>query len=123
MLSTDIAPTILERLALPVPEEMSGRAIRAEGSVDPVAVEALGERPLGNAGAALLGRVLAATLGGRSAVAVAMAGGLVGIAVGRLTSEPDSTVTAVAAAAAALVVLLGAVWRHSRSAPRSAAVS
>ena len=44
VLSTDIAPTILERLALPVPEEMSGGAIRAEGSVDPVAIEALGER-------------------------------------------------------------------------------
>jgi len=73
--------------------------------------------------AALLGLVLAATLGGRYAVAVAMAWGLVWIAVGRLTSEPDSTVTAVAAGVAALAVLLAAVWRHSRGASRTAAVS
>jgi TspO/MBR family protein len=73
--------------------------------------------------AALLGLVLAATLGGRYAVAVAMAWGLIWIAVGRLTSEPDSTVTAVAAGVAALVVLLGAAWQHSRRTPGTAAVS
>ncbi len=44
VLSTDLAPTILERLGVPVPSQMSGQAIRAEGSVDPAAVEALGAR-------------------------------------------------------------------------------
>ena len=73
--------------------------------------------------AAALGLILAATLGGRYAVAVAMAWGLGWIAVGRLTSEPDSTVTAVAAGIAAVVVLIAAAWRHSRGAPRTAAVS
>jgi hypothetical protein len=41
VLSTDIAPTILERLGIEVPSEMSGQPIRAEGAVDPGAVESL----------------------------------------------------------------------------------
>jgi hypothetical protein len=44
VLSTDVAPTILERLTVEVPPEMSGRPIRAEGEVEPVAVAALGQR-------------------------------------------------------------------------------
>jgi hypothetical protein len=44
VLATDIAPTILERLGVAVPGEMSGQAIRAEGSVDPAALRELGDR-------------------------------------------------------------------------------
>jgi hypothetical protein len=44
MLSTDVAPTVLDRFGLDVPSEMSGQAIRGEGEVDPAAVESLGER-------------------------------------------------------------------------------
>lgn len=44
VLSTDIAPTILGWFGLPVPDEMTGEAIRAEGEADPAAVEELGER-------------------------------------------------------------------------------
>lgn len=44
VLSTDIAPTILERLGIGVPSAMSGQAIRAEGSVGVGGIEALGER-------------------------------------------------------------------------------
>ncbi len=44
VLSTDIAPTILERLGVAVPSQMSGQPIRSEGVVDPAAVEALGDR-------------------------------------------------------------------------------
>jgi hypothetical protein len=44
VLSTDIAPTILERLGIAVPSQMSGQAIRADGSLDAAAVESLGER-------------------------------------------------------------------------------
>jgi hypothetical protein len=44
VLSTDIAPTILERLGVAVPSQMSGQPIEAEGSVDPGAVEGLGDR-------------------------------------------------------------------------------
>jgi hypothetical protein len=44
VLSTDVAPTILERLGIAVPSQMSGQPIRAEGSVDPAAIESLVER-------------------------------------------------------------------------------
>ncbi|MGV1049023.1 MAG: hypothetical protein ACOYD4_10930 [Solirubrobacterales bacterium] len=44
VLSTDVAPTILERFGIGAPSEMSGQPIRAEGSVDPAAIESLGAR-------------------------------------------------------------------------------
>ncbi len=55
-----------------------------------------------------LGVVLARVLGGRIAVAGAMAWGLFWIAVGRLIGEPRSDLTGVAAAVAATVVLAAA---------------
>jgi len=42
--STDVAPTVLGFFGVAVPEQMIGQAIRAEGSVDPVAIEARGAR-------------------------------------------------------------------------------
>lgn len=62
--------------------------------------------------AAGLGLVLAERLGGRYAVAVAMAWGLVWIAIGRVSSTPTSNVTAVAATVAAVAVILAAVLRR-----------
>lgn len=44
VLSTDVAPTILERFGLEVPSQMSGQPIRTEGTVDPAAVTELGDR-------------------------------------------------------------------------------
>ena len=44
VLSTDLAPTILDRLGLPVPSQMSGQPIRSEGSRDFGAVTSLGDR-------------------------------------------------------------------------------
>ncbi|HEX5592260.1 MAG TPA: hypothetical protein VFX35_02795 [Solirubrobacterales bacterium] len=44
VLSTDVAPTILRRLGIEVPSQMSGQPIRSEGSVDPAAVESLVDR-------------------------------------------------------------------------------
>jgi hypothetical protein len=44
VLSTDVAPTILDRFGVDVPSEKSGQAIRSEGEIDPAAVESLGER-------------------------------------------------------------------------------
>jgi len=55
--------------------------------------------------AAVLGVILARTLGGRLAVAAAMAWGLSWIAVGRITDSPESLPTGIAAAAAAVVVV------------------
>ncbi|WP_353082878.1 hypothetical protein [Tessaracoccus lapidicaptus] len=55
--------------------------------------------------AAVLGVILARTLGGRLAVAAAMAWGLSWIAVGRITDAPESLPTGIAAAVAAVVVV------------------
>jgi hypothetical protein len=44
VLSTDLAPTILERLGLDVPEAISGSAIRAEGAPDPAELGSLEQR-------------------------------------------------------------------------------
>jgi hypothetical protein len=44
VLSTDIAPTILRRVGVSVPDEMDGERIRAEGKNDPDAVEELADR-------------------------------------------------------------------------------
>jgi hypothetical protein len=44
VLSTDLAPTILRRFGLPIPDEMDGEPIRSEGAVDPGAVEDLADR-------------------------------------------------------------------------------
>ncbi len=41
VLSTDVAPTILRWLKLPVPSQMSGQPIRSEGAVDVGAIESL----------------------------------------------------------------------------------
>ena len=44
VLATDVAPTALDHLGVEVPGEMSGQAIRSEGSVDVAAIAALEER-------------------------------------------------------------------------------
>jgi hypothetical protein len=44
VLSTDLPPTILRRLGVPIPDQMDGESIRAEGKVDPSAVVDRGER-------------------------------------------------------------------------------
>jgi hypothetical protein len=44
VLSTDVAPTILDRFGIEVPAQMSGQPIRSEGEVDSGAVETLGAR-------------------------------------------------------------------------------
>jgi hypothetical protein len=44
VLSTDVAPTILEHFGVAIPAQMSGQPIRSEGKVDPAAIEALGAR-------------------------------------------------------------------------------
>ena len=44
VLSTDIAPTVLSRFGLRIPDEMDGEPIRGEGSIDPAAVDDLADR-------------------------------------------------------------------------------
>lgn len=69
--------------------------------------------------AAGLGVLFARRLGGRWAVAAAMAWGLAWIAVGRLGDEPRSVATGIAGIVAALVVLAAAQrWHESRRGTR-----
>ncbi|MEI2827971.1 MAG: tryptophan-rich sensory protein [Dermatophilaceae bacterium] len=65
--------------------------------------------------AAGVGVHLARQLGGRYAVAGAMAWGLGWIAVGRLGDAPRSTITAVAAIVAAVIVVVAAVRAHRQA--------
>jgi hypothetical protein len=44
VLSTDVAPTILERFGIEAPSAMSGQPITSEGAVDVAAIESLGAR-------------------------------------------------------------------------------
>ncbi len=44
VLSTDVAPTVLDWIGVEVPSEMSGQPIRSDGSVDVAAIESLDER-------------------------------------------------------------------------------
>ncbi len=44
VLSTDVAPTILDHFGIEVPSQMSGQPIRSEGSVDVAGIESLGAR-------------------------------------------------------------------------------
>jgi hypothetical protein len=44
LLSTDIAPTVLDHFGIAVPKEMSGQPIRSEGSIDVGAIESLADR-------------------------------------------------------------------------------
>lgn len=44
VLSTDIAPTVLQQLGVGIPSPVSGQPIRSEGSVDPGEVASLGNR-------------------------------------------------------------------------------
>jgi hypothetical protein len=44
VLSTDVAPTILEHFGIEVPAQMSGQPVRSEGAADPAAVESLEAR-------------------------------------------------------------------------------
>ena len=64
------------------------------------------------AAAAGIGVLLATRLGGRYAVALAMAWGLGWIGVARITDQPKSATVGLAALAAALVVVAAASHRH-----------
>ncbi len=44
VLATDVAPTLLRHFGADVPSQMSGQPIEAEGTVDPAAIESLGDR-------------------------------------------------------------------------------
>ncbi len=116
VLSTDIAPTILERFGIAVPSQMSGQPIRSEGAADAAAVESLGERmaEISARRAPVIGLALAIWLGAL-ALAIAASRGraarfgleLVGLAVVYLP----------------LVLLFGAALEPSLAAEQALAVA
>ncbi|MEK6277069.1 MAG: hypothetical protein AABM29_03540 [Actinomycetota bacterium] len=87
VLSTDIAPTILERLGVGVPSEMTGEPIRAEGSPDAADVASLEDRlsGIGDRRAPVIGISLLVWLALAGLVAAATRGRLGRLAVQLLT--------------------------------------
>ncbi len=104
--SIDLAPTILERLGLPIPSEMDGTAIHTEGSPDFAEVESLGDRLT-----AIPSR--RASVVGISILAWALAAGLAAL-LGR--AGAGLRLLALAVAYLPLVLLVGAALRPSESA-------
>ena len=116
VLSTDIAPTILERFGIAVPSQMSGQPIRSEGAADAAAVESLGARmaEISARRAPVIGLALAIWLGALALAIVASRGRaarfgleLVGLAVVYLP----------------LVLLLGAALEPSLAAEQALTVA
>ncbi len=85
-----------------------------ESGVDPPGVLAVVLAVLVLAVAASLGVMFATHLGGRWAVASAMAWGLLWIAYGRVFDEPESVLVGFAAVVAAIIVLVSAGRVHTR---------
>lgn len=78
VLSTDVAPTVLDRLGAGVPAEMSGQPIHSEGSVDVAAIDSLGDRMgvISHRRGPVIGFSLLAWLLGLALVAAASRGAL-----------------------------------------------
>jgi hypothetical protein len=109
VLSTDVAPTILEHFNRDVPSEMSGEAIRSEGSVDPAAIESLGARMevISHRRGPVIGWSLLAWLGLMVLTAAASRGRL---------ARPAVRLTGLAVIYMPLVMLLGAALEPGESA-------
>lgn len=101
VLSTDVAPTVLDRFSLPVPPEMSGQPIRSEGEVDVAEIESLGDRleVISHRRGPVIGYSLLLWLGALALVAL--------LSRGRL-ARPAVQVTGLAIVYMPLVLLLGA---------------
>jgi hypothetical protein len=106
VLSTDLAPTILRRLGVPVPSQMSGQPIRSEGSRDVGAVASLGNRL-----AAIVHR--RGPVIGDSVLIWALIGAIaIALSRGRL-ARPTVRLVAVSGVLLPAVLLIGAVARPS----------
>lgn len=101
VLSTDVAPTILDRLGVTIPAEMSGQPIHSEGSVDVAAIESLDARMgvISHRRGPVIGFSLLAWLLGLAVVAAASRGAL---------ARPAVRLTGVAVIYMPLAMLAGA---------------
>lgn len=109
VLSTDVAPTVLDRFGIDVPAEMSGEAIRAEGAVDPAAIESLAARMdvIGHRRGPVIGWSLLVWLGLLALTVVASGGRL---------ARPAVRLAGLAIVYMPLVMLLGAALEPSEGA-------
>ena len=109
VLSTDVAPTILDYFGVPVPDEMSGQPIRSEGEVDPAAVESLGDRM------AVISERRGPVIG-LSLLAWLLALGVAAAAFGREAARRVAQVVGLSVVFLPLVLLLGAAIEPSEGA-------
>jgi hypothetical protein len=103
VLSTDIAPTVLGRFGVAVPSQMSGQAIRGEGSADPAALVSLDARmaSISERRGPVIGYTLLAWLAGL---------GLAALLGGRRAARRAARLLAVAFVYLPLVLLLAAAF-------------
>jgi hypothetical protein len=111
VLSTDVAPTVLSRLGLPVPSQMSGQPIEGEGEVDPGFLGRLADR------LAAIGPRRGPVVGVSIILWVALSA-LAGIAFGRRGLRAALPVLAVAIAYLPASLLLTAALEPSELAER-----
>ncbi len=105
VLTTDIAPTILGRLGIPVPDAMNGREITTEGEADAPGVAALGDRLV------VIGERRGPVVGLTVLAWFLIAG--VGALIGRRYAKPIVRVLALAIVYLPLLLLVGAALRPS----------
>jgi hypothetical protein len=111
VLSTDVAPTILDRFGIEIPSEMSGQPIDSAGTVDVAAVESLGDRMdvISSRRGPVVGLNILIWLAGLALVALASRGRLARSAV---------RITALTIVYMPLVLLLGAALEPSEGVER-----
>jgi hypothetical protein len=111
VLSTDVAPTILDHFGIPTPAEMSGQPIRAEGNVDVAAIESLGARMevISSRRGPVIGLNIVVWLAALALVAL--------LSRGRL-ARPAVRVTGLAIVYLPLVLLLGSALETGETAER-----
>jgi hypothetical protein len=111
VLSTDVGPTILDRLGIEVPSDMSGQPIRSEGSVDPGEIESLTDRMevISHRRGPVIGLSIAAWLIATLMVAVASRGRL---------ARPAVRVLGLSIVYMPLVLLAGAALEPTQGAER-----
>jgi hypothetical protein len=109
VLSTDVAPTILDHFGIPVPSEMSGQPIRSEGEVDVTEIESLGDRldVISSRRGPVIGYSLLLWLGTLASIAL--------VSRGRL-ARPAVRVTGLAIVYMPLVLLLAAAIKPGETA-------
>jgi hypothetical protein len=112
VLSTDVAPTILQQFGIDVPSQMSGQPIRSEGEVHPAAIETLVERM--DVISSRRGPVI-----GLNIVFWLVALGLVALLSRGRLARPAVRVTGLAIVYLPLVLLLGAALEPGEMAERS----